>query len=239
MKTSRQTGFFARMWVWFRGVFRPKLSPSKLLDGAVEEVTTPVVPPVVARRIDNSLLAPVRPRLKPSMVATTKLPSQDSEQTTRTPTPPASMSLSTPEREQSALEQPTPRKEAPRLLSLDDPQLVRPPSPKMSKIVLPTKAEKAMLEGVPTTQFQAPRQVAKKEKSPALSEVELAIESMPDGDEWEEPRNVVVVDSQAIPAPVLPADMAPPTLVQPRVQDSPELMELVEEFNARYGESES
>jgi hypothetical protein len=236
MKTPKPTGFFARMWGWLCGVFRPKPSPSKLLDGFVE-ATAPIVPPAMAQRIDNSLLAPVRPRLKPSMVPTTKLPSAEPsvEQTTKVPTPPEPQTLlSAPERKQA--EAPTPRREAPRVLSLDDPHLVRPPSPKMSKIVLPTKAEKALLEGNPTTQFHAPRQV-KKEKSPSLTQVELAIESMPDGDEWEEPRNVVVADSQTMPAPVLPADMAPPTLVQPRVQDNPELLDLIEEFNARYGES--
>jgi hypothetical protein len=233
MKTPKQTGFFARVWGWLRGVFRPRPSVSKLLDSVAEEVSVPVV----ARRMvmsENPLLAPVRPWLKPSMVPTTKLPSAV-EQTTKVPTPPEPQPLlSAPERKQA--ETPTPRKEAPRVLSLDDPQLVRPPSPKMSKIVLPTKAEKAMLEGNPTTQFHAPRQVTK-EKSPSLTQVELAIESMPDGDEWEEPRNVVVADSQTMPAPVLPADMAPPTLVQPRVQDNPELLDLIEEFNARYGES--
>jgi hypothetical protein len=235
MKTPKQTGFFARVWVWLRGVFRPRPSVSKLLDSVAEEATVPPAVPVVARRMvmsENPLLAPVQRRLKPSMVPTTKLPSAEPsvEQTTKVPTPPEPVFLS--------LELPTPRKEAPRVLSLDDPQLVRPPSPKMSKIVLPAKAEKAMLEGVPTTQFHAPRQVqVKKEKSPSLKQVELAIDSMPDAEEWEEPRNVVVADSQATLAPVLPADMAPPTLVQPRVQDSPELLDLIEEFNAKYGES--
>lgn len=208
MTAIKEPGLLAFLWRWFRRLFRRKQSP-KLLDKMVDEETMPFSPPaVVSRRVvmgENPLLAPARPRLKPSMVMTAKLSmvGEEVEQTAKVSTPPEPISLPLPvsvispkgkSRLSTMLESPT--TETPLQVSRDavtqqfhSPHLVNPTTG--SKIVPPTARN----------------------------------------------RSNVIVPLRSV-ALLFPEDLVPKTLVQPRIQDDLELMELVEEFNAKHGDSE-
>ena len=236
----RQSGLFLRWWSWFRGLFRSGRTAAKHLNAAAEDATVPFSPPVVSKRVPLADL-PVGPRLLPSMVVTTKLPVKEApEPITEAPTPPELLSLPLPVSVSSLrmarlslpipVKQPTlwtpeetQRFEAPRVVSPLEPEKEKPPW-----VVAGIKAARERFAQMKAEQEQA-QQVKR--------ELESAIQSMPDAEEWEEPRNVVIDSSQTMP-PVLPADMAPPTLVQARVQESPELLDLIQEFEEKHGGSE-
>jgi hypothetical protein len=216
MPAIRQSSILWRLWSWFRGLFRSGRTAAKHLNAAAEEATVPFSSPVVSKRVPLADL-PNRPRLLPSMVTTARLPvsvKEAPEPTTEAPPPPELLSLPLP---------------------------VSVSSLRMARFSLPIPVKHPTLWTPEETQrFEAPRLVSslelEKEKS-QKRELESAIYSMPDAEEWEEPRNVVIDSSQTM-LPVLPADMAPPTLVQERIQDSPELLDLIKEFEEKHGGSE-
>ena len=154
---------------------------------------------------ENPLLAPMRPRLKPSMVATTKLPMVEEEEpapTTKVPTPPEPLSLPLPV---SII---SPRGKA-RLASI---------------LECSTEETPLVSRDATTQQFHSPHLV-----NPATGSKIVPPTARN--------RSNVIVPLRSV-ALLFPEDLAPKTLVQPRIQDDPELMELVEEFNAKHGDSE-
>lgn len=237
MPAIKPPGLFSRLRAWLRRFFR-KPSPAKLLD----EVTVPVAPPVVvprdvaqdvlagmaaararfaqdqahlsspvvARRVvmgENPLLAPVKPRLKPSMVTTTKLPStekKEAQETTKVTTPPEPISLPLP----IAVASP---KGQSRISAIQELPTIESPMEVVSR-------------DAATQQIHAPHLLNPTTGSKIIPPT------------LRNSSNVIVPIRSMIP--LLPEDMAPKTLVQPRVQDDPELMELVDEFNAKHGDSE-
>jgi hypothetical protein len=238
MRAIRPPGFFLRLWSWFRGLLRSR-EVGKLLDAATEEATVPFSPPVVSKRV---LLAdlPDRPRLRPSMVTTARLPKLEPEETTKSPIPTqlislplpvsvspkgtARLSLPIPARVQTLwTPEETQRFEAPRVVSPLEPEKEKPPW---------------MVAGIKAARERFAQRKAEEEQAQQVKrEMESAIQSMPDAEEWEEPRNIVIDGSQTM-QPVLPADMAPPTLVQARIQDDPKLLDLIKEFEEKHGGSE-
>jgi hypothetical protein len=220
MRAIQPPNLFFRLWSWFRGLFRSPGNAAKLLDAATEEGTRPFFPRVVPKRARLADL-PVRPRLQPSMVVTVKLPALEATLKTATPPEPISLpvSLGSPKRT-ACLSIPV---KTPTLWSPEETQRFQAPH-----VVAGLKSARESFAQTKVEQEQAKQSKIK---------LESAIYSMPDAEEWEEPRNVVIQGSETM-QPVLPADMAPPTLVQPRIQDSPELMDLIKEFEAKQGDLE-
>jgi hypothetical protein len=232
LKPAKRPGLLARLFSWFGAMFRkptPKLS-------MFDEETVPASVPAVMRRVapeDNLLL---KPRLKPSMVPTTRLPAKEEiEQTTKVPTPPEPVLMLTAEQEASLVSVSVAKQEALPFPKVPTPQ--EPISLPMPTIISPRgKTRLLSILEVPTV--ESPMEVVSRDAAtqqfhaPHLVNPTTGSKIVPPT--LRNSANVIVPIRTV--APILPEDMAPKTLVQARVQDDPELMELVEEFNSKHGD---